>query len=108
MPEITGVSADSVQVSQRKARTFSFGADGRLAGVAETPRTRTLGSEDVARLGQVREAHNPGSHEIFAQAGAAMRTAQLHAAGQALTDAPRPASPAATPKPGFKPEKPGS
>lgn len=107
MPEITEASGNSVQISQKRARTFTFGADGRLAGVESTPRTRTLQSEDVARLGQVREAHHPDSHEIFAEAGAAMRTAQLHAAGQTITEAPRAASPAA-PKPTFKPEKPGS
>lgn len=108
MAEITGASGDSAQINQRKARTFSFGADGRLAGVAETPRVRDFGSEDVGRLAQVREAHNPGSHELFEQAGAAMRTAQLHAAGQLLTDAPRPATPSVAPKPGFKPDKPGN
>lgn len=107
MPDITEVSGDRVEVSQKKARTFAFGADGRLAGVEVTPRTRSLSGADVARLGDVREAHNPGSHEFFAEAGAAMRTAQLHAAGQSLTEVPRPAAPAA-PKAGFKPEKPGS
>ncbi|MFN3826822.1 MAG: hypothetical protein ACK4NR_04275 [Micavibrio sp.] len=107
MVEVVSANTEQATLKQPRARTFTFGAAGGLQSIDSTPRERTINAGDAARLGQVREEHNPGSHEIFETAGAKMRTAALHAAGQSLTGpeaTPQSSKPAVT----FKPDKPGS